>query len=142
MTSMFRMEQWRERSEGGVIEKGEDLGDDETSLGFPPFCATCEKQIATSDASQLFCSEACRLCDSKLEANGTTRVRLDWKYFLDSINIMDSSPPLENGDWPTLSRRTSRTLRKYTDYSIRQIAQRTGIPKSTVFDYLSAPIEK
>ncbi|KFZ23287.1 hypothetical protein V502_02234, partial [Pseudogymnoascus sp. VKM F-4520 (FW-2644)] len=37
MTSMFRMEQWRERSEGGVIEKGEDLGDDETSLGFPPF---------------------------------------------------------------------------------------------------------
>ena len=30
MTSMSRMEQWRERSEGegGVIEKGEDLGDD------------------------------------------------------------------------------------------------------------------
>jgi hypothetical protein len=36
-TSMSRMEQRRERSEGGVIEKGEDLGDDETSLGFPPF---------------------------------------------------------------------------------------------------------
>jgi hypothetical protein len=33
MTLMSRMEQWRERSEGGVIEKGEDLGDD----GFQPF---------------------------------------------------------------------------------------------------------
>jgi hypothetical protein len=37
MTSMFKMEQRREKSEGGVIEKGEDLGDDETSLSFPPF---------------------------------------------------------------------------------------------------------
>ena len=37
MTSMSRIEQRRERSEGGVIEKGEDLGDNETSLGFPPF---------------------------------------------------------------------------------------------------------
>ncbi|KFY02045.1 hypothetical protein V490_00660 [Pseudogymnoascus sp. VKM F-3557] len=53
---------------------------------------------------------------------------------------MDSSPPLENGDRPTPSRRTSRTLRKYTDYSIRQIAQRNGIPKSTVYDQISASI--
>jgi hypothetical protein len=37
MTSMSKMEQRREKSEGGVIEKGEDLGDDETSLSFPPF---------------------------------------------------------------------------------------------------------
>jgi hypothetical protein len=37
MTSMSRIEQRRARSEGGVIEKGEDLGDDETSLGLPPF---------------------------------------------------------------------------------------------------------
>ena len=36
-TSMSRIEQRRERSEGGVIQKGEDLGDDETSLSFPPF---------------------------------------------------------------------------------------------------------
>ncbi|KFY80303.1 hypothetical protein V499_00821 [Pseudogymnoascus sp. VKM F-103] len=55
---------------------------------------------------------------------------------------MDSSPPPENGDWPTPSRRTSRTLRRYTDYSIRQIAQRTGIPKSTVFDHISAPTSR
>jgi hypothetical protein len=37
MTLMSRMGQRRERSKGGVIEKGEDLGDDETSLSFPPF---------------------------------------------------------------------------------------------------------
>jgi hypothetical protein len=37
MTSMSRMEQRRARSERGVIEKGEDSGDDETSPGFPPF---------------------------------------------------------------------------------------------------------
>ncbi|KFX88556.1 hypothetical protein V490_07570 [Pseudogymnoascus sp. VKM F-3557] len=55
---------------------------------------------------------------------------------------MDSSPPPENGNWPTPSRRTSRTLRRYTDYSIRQIAQRTGIPKSTVFDHISAPTSR
>ncbi|KAH6716489.1 hypothetical protein BKA61DRAFT_603226 [Leptodontidium sp. MPI-SDFR-AT-0119] len=76
MTSTSRMEQRQERSEGGVIEKGEGLGD-ETSLSFPPFCATCEKQFATSNANQLFCSEACRLCDSKLAANGTSMVQLD-----------------------------------------------------------------
>jgi hypothetical protein len=35
--SMSRMEQGPERSEGGVIEKGEDSGDDETSLSFLPF---------------------------------------------------------------------------------------------------------
>ncbi|KFZ24673.1 hypothetical protein V502_00847 [Pseudogymnoascus sp. VKM F-4520 (FW-2644)] len=87
MTSMSRMEQWRERSEGGVIEQGEDLGDD----GFQPFCATCEKQIATSNASHLFCSEACRLCDSKLEANGTTSVRLDWKYFLGEVVAVNNN---------------------------------------------------
>ena len=34
MTSMSRMERKRETS---VIEKGEDFGDDETSLGFAPF---------------------------------------------------------------------------------------------------------
>jgi hypothetical protein len=37
MTSMPRIEQRRERSKGGVIEKGEDLGNNKTSLGFPPF---------------------------------------------------------------------------------------------------------
>jgi hypothetical protein len=37
MTSISRTEQRRETSEGSVIEKGEDLGDAETSLGFPPF---------------------------------------------------------------------------------------------------------
>ncbi|KFY67407.1 hypothetical protein V496_01598 [Pseudogymnoascus sp. VKM F-4515 (FW-2607)] len=57
-------------------------GDDETSLGFPQFCATCEKQLATSSASQLFCSDACRLCDSKLEAKGTNKVRLTGNILL------------------------------------------------------------
>jgi hypothetical protein len=37
MTSMPRAEQAPERSEDGVIEKVKDLGDDETSLSFPPF---------------------------------------------------------------------------------------------------------
>jgi transposase len=55
---------------------------------------------------------------------------------------MDSSPPLEGGDWPTPSRRTSRTLRKYTDYSIREISRRTGVPKSTVFEHIHAPTSR
>ncbi|KFX91322.1 hypothetical protein O988_07802 [Pseudogymnoascus sp. VKM F-3808] len=67
-----KMERSREWTEGAVIETGEDLGDDETNFGFPPFCATCEKQIDPINASHLYCSEACRLCDSKLEANGTS----------------------------------------------------------------------
>jgi hypothetical protein len=37
MTSMFKIEQRREKSKGGVIEKGEDLGDNKTSLSFLPF---------------------------------------------------------------------------------------------------------
>jgi hypothetical protein len=37
IASMSRMEQRRERSKGGIIEKGEDLGNNETSLSFPPF---------------------------------------------------------------------------------------------------------
>ncbi|KFZ02220.1 hypothetical protein V500_00357 [Pseudogymnoascus sp. VKM F-4518 (FW-2643)] len=86
MTSMSRIEQWRESIEGGVQEEGEDLGDD----GFQPFCATCEKQIATSNASHLFCSETCRLCDSKLGANGTTNVRLDWKHCLGEVAALDN----------------------------------------------------
>lgn len=52
------------------------------------------------------------------------------------MNTMDSSPPLENGDWPTPSRGTSRTLRKHTDYSIRQIAQRT-VSKSRMSSTIS-----
>ncbi|KFZ15562.1 hypothetical protein V501_02652 [Pseudogymnoascus sp. VKM F-4519 (FW-2642)] len=55
---------------------------------------------------------------------------------------MDSSPPLEGGDWPTPSRRTSRTLRKYTDYSIRENSRRTGVPKSTVFEHIRAPTSR
>lgn len=73
-TKMTRMKERRERSEGGVIKEGEDLGDNETNLSLPPFCATCEKQIVAPNASQLFCSEACRLCDSKLKVNGTTEL--------------------------------------------------------------------
>ena len=34
---MPKMEQRRESGEGDVIEKVEDLGDDEMSLSFPPF---------------------------------------------------------------------------------------------------------
>ncbi|KFY05403.1 hypothetical protein O988_00014 [Pseudogymnoascus sp. VKM F-3808] len=86
MTSISIIEQWRERSEGGVIEKGGDLGDD----GFQPFCATCEKQISTSITRHLFCSEACRLCDSKLGANGPTDVRLDWKHNFGEVGAVNN----------------------------------------------------
>jgi hypothetical protein len=37
MTAMSRIKQGRERSKGGVIDKGEVVGDDEMSLGFLPF---------------------------------------------------------------------------------------------------------
>ena len=37
VTSMSRMEHVPEKIDGGVIEKGEDLGDDEMSLSFPLF---------------------------------------------------------------------------------------------------------
>jgi hypothetical protein len=57
-------------------------------------------------------------------------------------NTMDSLPPLEGGDWPTPSKRTSRTLRKYTDYSIREISRRTGVPKSTVFEHTNRTKEQ
>ena len=57
-------------------------------------------------------------------------------------NTMDSSPPLEGGDWPTPSRRTSRMLRKYTDFSIREISRRTGVPKSTAFEHIRAPTSR
>ncbi|KFY03145.1 hypothetical protein O988_01687 [Pseudogymnoascus sp. VKM F-3808] len=86
IASMSRIEQWRERSEGGVMEEGENLGDN----GFQPFCATCEKQIATSNARHLFCSEACRLCDSKLVANETTKARLDWEHILGEVGAVNN----------------------------------------------------
>jgi transposase len=50
---------------------------------------------------------------------------------------MDSSPPRPNQEWPTPSRRTSRVLKRYANYSERQVAAATGIPKSTVHDHLS-----
>ena len=55
---------------------------------------------------------------------------------------MDSSPPLQNQDWPTPSRRTSRVLKRYANFSERQIAAATGIPKSTVHDHLSLPTSR
>ncbi|PVH67524.1 hypothetical protein DL98DRAFT_600397 [Cadophora sp. DSE1049] len=58
MTSMSKIKPVQEKGEGGEIEKGEGVGADEMSLSFPLFCATCEKQITTSNDSQLFCSEA------------------------------------------------------------------------------------
>jgi hypothetical protein len=36
-TKMTRIKERRERSEGCVIKKGGDLGDDETNLSFLPF---------------------------------------------------------------------------------------------------------
>jgi len=82
-------------------EKADDVGDDEMSLdiSFPQFCATCEKQIVTPNSNHLFCSEACRLCDSRPEANGTTDVQLDWK---DSL-VSSQNPG--NGHTPLLSPR-------------------------------------
>ncbi|PVH69194.1 hypothetical protein DL98DRAFT_522335 [Cadophora sp. DSE1049] len=88
------MERGAERSEGGVIkvrERGGDEGGDETSLfvSFPQFCATCEKQIVTPNSSQLFCSEACRLCDSPTDVsvvsptNGSTDDRsTNWTHLI------------------------------------------------------------
>ncbi|KFY61567.1 hypothetical protein V497_02873, partial [Pseudogymnoascus sp. VKM F-4516 (FW-969)] len=55
---------------------------------------------------------------------------------------MDSSPPLDNQDWPTPSRRTSRVLKRYANFSERQIAAATGIPKSTVHDHLTLPTSR
>ncbi|KFY61561.1 hypothetical protein V497_02874 [Pseudogymnoascus sp. VKM F-4516 (FW-969)] len=55
---------------------------------------------------------------------------------------MDSSPPLDNQDWPTPSRCTSRVLKRYANFSERQIAVATGIPKSTVHDHLTLPTSR
>lgn len=44
---------------------------------------------------------------------------------------MDPSPPRDNEEWPTPTRRTTRMLRRYARLSYRQIERSTGGPQST-----------